>query len=98
MDQGLIIEKILIPCLKEIFYALHGEGEPFPTCLPTTPIFGENALLDSIELVNFIIRVEEEVSQQLKKRVTLVSDKAMSANGPFKTLSSLSQFIQEKIA
>jgi len=60
-------------------------------------LIGDNSLLDSMGLVNVIIDIE---SQFLDKdiEISLISEKAMSRkNSPFRTVSSLANFIHEKI-
>lgn len=77
-----IIIDLSIPCEKEIS--------------TSTILFGENGLLNSMALVSFIADLEESLSDELDVDVIIANEKAMSqSNSPFKSVSSLSEFIIE---
>ena len=62
-----------------------------------TKLFGRNSALDSMGLVNIIIDIE---SRFLDKgyEISLTSEKAMSRRqSPFRTVSTLAEFIEEQI-
>jgi hypothetical protein len=59
-------------------------------------LWGDDGLLDSFGLVNFISSVETLVSEKLDRDITIVSEKAFSqSNSPFKTMERLGNFIEE---
>jgi acyl carrier protein len=61
-------------------------------------LFGPGGL-DSLGLVRFIVIVEERISDQTDRSLTLASDKAMSRkNSPFRTLATLADYITECLA
>jgi len=60
----------------------------------TAVVFGQNGVLDSIGLVNFVVTVEDKIADSFGKTITLADEKAMSQkNSPFKTIESLSDYI-----
>ena len=62
-----------------------------------TVLFGKDSELDSIGLVNVIIDIESKFSDE-DIEISLMSEKAMSRrNSPFKTISTLAEFIDEQI-
>ena len=62
-----------------------------------TVLFGNESVLDSIGLVNIIIDIESRFLDEDIK-ISLTSDKAMSRrNSPFRTISTLAEFIKEQI-
>ena len=61
-------------------------------------LFGHDAPLDSIGLVNLIVTVEEQLSDELDIEVTLANEKAMSRRtSPFQSVETLLDFIEELI-
>ncbi len=60
-----------------------------------TVLLGRNAVVDSMGLVNLIVDIEGELSDN-GLEVTLTSEKAMSQrNSPFKTVGTLTDYIKE---
>lgn len=61
-------------------------------------LFGREAPLDSIGLVNLIVTVEEQISDELDVELTLANEKAMSRRtSPFQSVETLIEFIEELI-
>lgn len=61
-----------------------------------TELFGGSSSLDSLELVNLIVGIEENIAVRLKKNITITSEKAMSQNvSPFKTVGTLTKYVDE---
>jgi len=59
-----------------------------------TPIFGKDALFDSMDLVYFLVTVEEKVRNKYNVSISLTDEKAMSQrNTPFKNVKTLSEYI-----
>ena len=64
----------------------------------TAKLFGNEAPLDSLGLVNLIVAVEEQLSDDLELELTLANEKAMSRRtSPFQSVDSLIRFIEELI-
>ncbi len=62
-----------------------------------TKLFGDDAVLDSMGLVNIVIDVESEFLDQ-GREISLTSEKAMSrSSSPFRTIETLVDFICEQI-
>ena len=65
---------------------------------PETRLFGANAALDSVGLLNFISAAEEQIIAVTGKKIQLVTPRALSAReSPFRTLSSLAAYIDEQL-
>lgn len=62
-------------------------------------LFGRGAVFDSMGLVSFLSRVEEEIEDQLDRVVSLTSEKAVSRRqSPFASVQALIDFITEELA
>lgn len=62
------------------------------------PLYGPGSKLESIDLVNLIIEVEEKVKEAFGVSITIADDRAMSAqNSPFLTVGSLKNYVAELI-
>lgn len=80
--------------------------EVFASSLPNYPppdrsaaLFGPDAQLDSMELVNFVVDVEEAVSDKLGVELVLADERALSrSKSPFRDLSALAEYLQERLA
>lgn len=59
-------------------------------------LFGGDGILDSIELVNFIVSVEEAIEDEFNLSIVLADEKAMSRRtSPFGRVSYLVDYILE---
>ena len=87
-----IIEEIIYPVLDEF-----KEEELDFTNSPDVVLFGEgDTVLDSLSLVDFLVGIQDKVSEVTGKDIVLASPKALSnANSPFKTVETLSAYIEE---
>lgn len=58
------------------------------------PLYGPGGNLESIDLVNLIIEVEEKVNEAFGVSITIADDRAVSAqNSPFLTLGALQDYV-----
>ncbi len=58
------------------------------------PLYGKASKLESIDLVGFIIEVEEKVRDEFGASITIADDRAMSQqNSPFLTLGTLADYV-----
>jgi len=65
---------------------------------PDSPLYGPDAPLDSMALVNLIADVEEAVDAEFGQSITLADEKAMSAkNSPFRSVASLVDAVTERL-
>ena len=61
-------------------------------------LFGSSGKLKSLEIVHFIVNVEDRVREDLGVSITLADERAMSQkSSPFRSVSSLSAYIAELI-
>jgi len=64
-----------------------------------TPIFDGDESLDSLSLVSLIVDIEARVEDTYATEVVLASEKAMSMqNSPYRSVSSLTEFVLEEMA
>jgi len=62
---------------------------------PKTKLYGAGAHLDSIELVNLIVSVEQKIEEFYQKEVTLADERIMQMTyNPFSTISSFATYIE----
>jgi hypothetical protein len=67
--------------------------------LDSIRIYGEGGVFDSMQLVNFLMVVEEKMSDQMGLAMTIVSEKAISRKvSPFSTVSALLEYLVEEAA
>lgn len=91
------LEKLVYPVVAEIGQTLP-DGAEFPQ-LPSTVLVGNGAVLDSVNLVYFILALEDYVESATGKRIRMVTEHAMSRNrSPFRTLSSVAEYVDELMA
>lgn len=83
-----IIEEIIYPVLDEF----KEEEELEFTNSPELVLYGEgDTVLDSLSLVDFLVSIQDKVSEITDKDIVLATPKALSnANSPFRTVSTLS--------
>lgn len=63
-----------------------------------TPLFGGPDGIDSLSLVRLVSEIEREAESRMSKRVLLADERAMSRrNSPFRTVGTLSEFLQERL-
>jgi len=60
-----------------------------------TVLMGEEGLLDSIDLVNLVVTVEQYIEDTYNITITIADEKAMSQKrSPFKTIGSLAEYVE----
>ena len=64
----------------------------------TTVLFGASSKLDSLGLINLIVTVEQKIEDEFDIIMTIADERAMSQeHSPFKTIESLSTFLQMRL-
>lgn len=64
-----------------------------------TEFLGHHSVLDSLGLINLIVSLEQAVNDELNVEITLADERAMMmASSPFRTVSTLAEFIEKLIA
>lgn len=91
------LEKVLFVAVDEINNS--GSKKANLAKNSDTPLFGQGASFSSLDLVKFVVLVEEKVSDVTGKDIRILSEKAMSRkSSPFKTLGSFAEYIDELLA
>lgn len=63
-----------------------------------TRLMGTTGLFDSMDLVRFIVELEEDLEETLSIEISLMNEKAMArSTSPFINLETLSKYIKELI-
>ena len=63
-----------------------------------TILFGELSSLNSLDFLNLLMAVEENLEEEFSVPVTITDEKAVSVeNSPFKTVQSLANYIESII-
>jgi len=63
-----------------------------------TEIFGSKSIIDSLQLISLIVKIEEDVYDQVGKEIIVVDEAAVIiGNSPFQTVQSLTEFVYNKI-
>lgn len=89
------IEDVIISKIKE--YCDDNDIEVTDVSL-NTRLMGSNGVFDSMDLVNFIVELEEELEDNHDIEITLTDEKAMSRRtSPFLNPETLTAYILEKI-
>jgi hypothetical protein len=85
--------------LEIIFRALRNLNEEFDDFNKieigeNTPLFGPNAIIDSLALVSVIVDVEGDVSTALGRTISLTDDRAMNQEiSPFDNVQTLLKYV-----
>ena len=91
-SRNQIVETVLQTALKILDQLPAEERKPFH---PTSDLFGGSSPFDSLNLVTFIVELEQDLERNLGCSVTLADERAMSQpTNPFRTVSSLTDYIQ----
>jgi acyl carrier protein len=92
MIESSVAFEIVVASLKEVFEQV---GTPPPERIgEDTVLVGNDAVLDSLGVVQLIVEVEQRVESAHGISVTLANDKAMSArNSPFRTVGVLAAHV-----
>jgi acyl carrier protein len=60
--------------------------------------YGDGGMFDSMQLINFLMVVEEKLADQLGVAITIVSEKAVSRKvSPFANVSTLLDYLLEEL-
>ena len=63
-----------------------------------THIFGGKSKIDSLGLVTLLVSIEQKIEDEMNVNITIADERAMSQkNSPFKTVKSLTVFINDKL-
>jgi len=87
---------IIIEALKELAADFGNDNiENIADTDGETILYGMDGILESIELVSLFADLEEIIFDEFGRDITLADEKAMSQNNsPFRTVNSLSDYIE----
>lgn len=88
-----IIEEIIYPVLDQL---KEDEELQFENSEDLV-LYGEgDTILDSLSLVDFLVEIQDRVSEITGKDIVLATPRALSnTNSPFKTVTTLAEYIDE---
>lgn len=89
------ITELIYASIDEINETLSDDGVSLDKS-ESTALFGQDSVLDSIDLVNFISIVEEKLEEEVDEYIPLADERAMSQDSsPFKSVSTLTGYIAD---
>jgi acyl carrier protein len=81
---------LIVACFRE---SLPPDSIP-PSASEQTRIFGRGGFLDSMQLVNLLMEIEQRVNERWRTSISIADDRAMSQErSPFRTIASLSDYV-----
>ena len=93
MDKRKKIIEVIYNSIDEEINSLPSRKEPLEKSEDTV-LFGSSDGLDSLDLVNLIIGVEEAVGDEFDSEIALADESAMSEeNSPYRTVKTLADYI-----
>ena len=64
----------------------------------STPIFGDESIIDSMDLVNAIMAIEEVLEEQQGLSIEIIDEQALiGKESPFRTVDTLTKHIEKKL-
>lgn len=88
------INQLVLKALQEM--DLDNNQTDFST---NTILYGEGGLLESIQLINFIVDVEQSIEKEFGRTLSIADEKAMSQkNSPFRTVETLCNYVNSLLA
>jgi acyl carrier protein len=87
--------KLIYACLGEINSERTADSHLKEA--PDTGLLGSSGELDSLELVNLVVRLEALLADRLDRAVVLVDERAFDGgHQPFRTVATLASYLVEK--
>jgi acyl carrier protein len=88
------IIEIVLSCVRDL--ADESDHKELMNANEETQLYGAEGELDSLQLVLLISNVEERISSEFGRNITLADEKAMSRkNSPFRSVRTLSDYVNE---
>jgi len=98
--QDSTMRESLARCIKDGLDEVNMTRDvKIPTDTPDALLlYGEGGLFESMQLINFLMVVEEKIAEQLGITLSIVSEKAISRQvSPFSRVSTLVDYLEEEI-
>ena len=87
------IENLIFNAVEEINSQLPDEKQLIKST--KTTLFGREGNLDSLELVNLVVTIEQNIEDIFDLSITIADERAMSQQySPFRTIGSLADYIE----
>ncbi len=91
-----IMQDIIYPAIDDINTTLPADRHIKKT--PDYRLIGKESLLDSIQIVSFVVAIEEVILEVLGKDITLLDEEAMTkGQNPLTNLSSLADYVADRL-
>jgi hypothetical protein len=91
-----LLEAVIFPAVDEINAILPPDRRLVKSSM--TVLMGPDSRLDSVQLTDLILTVEDILAALVETPVVLIDDAAMAREtSPFLTLATLESYLQEKI-
>ncbi len=89
-----VLEEVLFPLVDEMNQNM-AESHLLSRSVDAI-LFGPEGSLDSMQLVSFVVAVEDSLFDRTGTEIILADEKAMSRrNSPFRSLAALAEYIDE---
>lgn len=101
MTEDMVLQDALMKCIKDALDEVNATRvDKIPTsALKDVYLYGQHGVFDSLQLVDFIMILEEKIVEQVGAVVSIVSEKAFSRRvNPFGKMSTLLDYVAEEIA
>ena len=99
--QDGLLHNSLMSCINDAFDEINTTRiEKIQTdALIDIHLYGQHGVFDSLQLVDFIMVLEEKIVERVGAPVSIVSEKAFSRQvNPFATVTTLLDFVAEELA
>ena len=82
--------KVIAGCLKELSPAMKGAADMGEE----TPVFGQRGPLDSMQLVTFLMELEQQINDRCGTMISIADDRALSQQrSPFRSVGTLADYV-----
>ena len=94
------IQEVLLTIIEQSFDELNALREDSEKLLfsNSTQLYGAESPLDSVDLVNLLLAIEERIEDELDVSFTIANEKALSMkNSPFRTVQTLCDYLKSEL-
>jgi hypothetical protein len=98
--EDKIVRESLMKCIEDALEEINTRRvEKIPAnVLNNIYLYGQHGVFDSMQLINFLMIVEENIADRIGAAISIVSEKAVSRRvSPFRSVSTLMDYLLEEI-
>lgn len=98
--EDKVIRESLMKCIKDALDEINStRDDKIPTGdLKDLGLYGRDGVFSSLQVIHFLMIVEEKVAEKVGAKISILSEKALSRKvSPFRQVSTLVDFIAEQI-